>query len=782
MEQKASQDSTRKQPARSTKKSISYSELIREQAAPTSGGGDSSRSTASMVNPEDSTSSEDKQASLGAAATVNTPLLTSQQSPPTGTSEMQLMMTFMQSQTQVMQEMMKLMTDLKQNLTVQQIPVNQPASSASLLSPFPAPVSVPSPAAPGAPLTEVKINDVLISATAGNMQTEILGLSSSQTNTSTDGNLPGTSSDKRQSPAVNVKECKELTPETFKHANVKGLDDEALFDIWGELFRSAMKVARTWGYFDGTITWDKTDPVQLDLYRSNSYICFDFLIHRLPLPISGRLTQYEGEDNPAQLSWSYLKNNYSQKGVQRTFNLSTQLHDIKMKRNETAIAYINRGIELRTLLKIAGKVMPDSEWIRCINKGLPDHYRTVQQQLVLRPEMAEEDFIRLVKHAAEDSPDAPSTHTHLLNSVTSLPEQQEQQEFHVDLGAVQARGRKDWSVRSCYCCKEKGHSWRTCPNRDKFPNWKPPGDNNPNWQGNGNPQRHFNNAVRQLNLNAVTVTQHNSTVRPSVIPDQPPAHYVISTDSTDNQSMIQVNVVAVQDTGPAWIVDTGADRHITGSTQWFQQFTPLTNTVICRMSNGTLSPAIGKGVIRFKSNDPPHVTFDVHDVLLVPGVTANLLSGNRLRKGGAYLHSDEKGWWLETRHKQLLALASSHSDSDQVFLNVKPVLPDKPPPITNSFSDTHAVNTGTWQQWHYRLGHPHAASISWRPGYRMEDHREGGPSSMPWLQGSSTSKAPILSISEYGHTATRDSTCRSSVLSPVIRWKALHASAGRPLQ
>ena len=136
--------------------------------------------------------------------------------------------------------------------------------------------------------------------------------------------------------------------------------------------------------------------------------------------------------------------------------------------------------------------------------------------------------------------------------------------------------------------------------------------------------------------------------------------------------MIQVNVVAVQDTGPAWIVDTGADRHITGSTQWFQQFTPLTNTVICRMSNGTLSLAIGKGVIRFKSNDPPHVTFDVHDVLLVPGVTANLLSGNRLRKGGAYLHSDEKGWWLETRHKQLLALASSHRDSDQVFLNVKP--------------------------------------------------------------------------------------------------------------
>ena len=78
MEQKASQDSTRKQPARSTKKPISYSELIRGQAAPTSGGGDSSRSTASMVNPEDSTSSEDKQASLGAAATVTTPLLTSQ--------------------------------------------------------------------------------------------------------------------------------------------------------------------------------------------------------------------------------------------------------------------------------------------------------------------------------------------------------------------------------------------------------------------------------------------------------------------------------------------------------------------------------------------------------------------------------------------------------------------------------------------------------------------------------------------------------------------------------
>ena len=117
---------------------------------------------------------------------------------------------------------------------------------------------------------------------------------------------------------------------------------------------------------------------------------------------------------------------------------------------------------------------------------------------------------------------------------------------------------------------------------------------------------------------------------------------------------------------------------------------------------------MGKGIIRFKSatHDPPHVTFDVHDMLLVPGVTTNLLSGNRLRKGGTYLHNDEKGWWLETRHKQLLVVESTHGNIDQVFLNVKLMLPDKPPPITNSFSYTHAVNTGTWQQWHYRLGHP----------------------------------------------------------------------------
>ena len=36
-----------------------------------------------------------------------------------------------------------------------------------------------------------------------------------------------------------------------------------------------MKVARTWGYVDGIITWEKNDPVQLDLYYGNSYICFD---------------------------------------------------------------------------------------------------------------------------------------------------------------------------------------------------------------------------------------------------------------------------------------------------------------------------------------------------------------------------------------------------------------------------------------------------------------------------------------------------------------------------
>ena len=52
----------------------------------------------------------------------------------------------------------------------------------------------------------------------------------------------------------------------FKHANVKNLDDELKLDMWGELFRRLpMKAFKTWGYFNGTITWDKSDPVQLDL-------------------------------------------------------------------------------------------------------------------------------------------------------------------------------------------------------------------------------------------------------------------------------------------------------------------------------------------------------------------------------------------------------------------------------------------------------------------------------------------------------------------------------------
>ena len=190
------------------------------------------------------------------------------------------------------------------------------------------------------------------------------------------------------------------------------------------------------------------------------------------------------------------------------------MHNIKMKQNESATTYINRAIELRTLLKIAAQVMPDSVWIRCVNNGLADHYSTVKEQLVLHPEIKEEDFLRLIKYAAYYYSHASSGTTHLLNSVTTLPEQQGSQAFHVDLAAIQAKGRKGWSVRSCYCCKEKGHSWRTFPNQDRFPSWKPPEDNNPNWQGNKNPQQHFSNAVRKLNLNAVTVTPHNGTVRP----------------------------------------------------------------------------------------------------------------------------------------------------------------------------------------------------------------------------------------------------------------------------
>ena len=110
------------------------------------------------------------------------------------------------------------------------------------------------------------------------------------------------------------------------------------------------------------------------------------------MPISGRVTQHKAEDNPAQLSWTNLKNNYSQKGVQHTFNLSTQLHDIKMKQNETAIAFINRGIELRTLLKIAGKAIPDSNIGLCV----VIHFHSVAVCRVIHTTQAPTDQVLIV--------------------------------------------------------------------------------------------------------------------------------------------------------------------------------------------------------------------------------------------------------------------------------------------------------------------------------------------------------------------------------------------------
>ena len=634
----------------------------------------------------------------------------------------QLFMTFMTTQAETMRNMQQLM----QNMQI----VVQEVSQRRDKDPVP-PASVP-------PVT-VKTTSTVDAATSARATNE--GTSSMKnTPASTvkkeeeDNSDDSDDEDKVQQAPVNDRRTPEKTVITteisnksLKNIDVQQLEDTVLFDVWSNVFRNNMRANRLWGYFDGSYIPSDREELK-DVYRGNSYICFSYLMSKMPLAVGSRLTEFENELNSAAAAWHFLKKTYSQVGEQSVYSLQQKMFHIEPKSGESMQDYINRGTYLRTLLALSGEKMSDYKWIRCMDDGLKGRYNTVSDLVAMTPNMTEEQYVSMLKKAA---PAPPPQKTHLLlNAITTDTTSE------VDLAAV--RARRNWNARQCFCCKDFGHSWRSCPNRHKFPEWQVPinttwRNNNqqvapgnrqhfnynnrtsPSRQYNSGPQQHhsrpplnqYDNRY-QARTNAVTIVSNRSSARPTMV-STVPMHFTVADHSPEVATVINLNIVEVAKISvySVWIADTGADRHITGNPTWFHSFSKLSEPVVCRMSNGTLSPAVGKGVIRFQSQDFPHITFDVHDVLLVPGISANLLSGNKLRTGGAYLHSDQYGWWLETATKQWLAIGTTRGTSDQVVLNITPVPPSVPPaniPATPTV-DTYAVNTGTWQTWHHRLAH-----------------------------------------------------------------------------
>jgi hypothetical protein len=88
----------------------------------------------------------------------------------------------------------------------------------------------------------------------------------------------------------------------------------------------------------------------------------------------------------------------------------------------------------------------------------------------------------------------------------------------------------------------------------------------------------------------------------------------------------------VQDDEIAWWIDSGATTHVCKDRNWFKSFESVEDGSVLHMGNESTALIQGKGhvVLEFTSGK----TLILRNVLYVPGIRKNLVSGSVLNRSG----------------------------------------------------------------------------------------------------------------------------------------------------
>src|SRR3954464_12252366 len=152
-----------------------------------------------------------------------------------------------------------------------------------------------------------------------------------------------------------------------------------------------------------------------------------------------------------------------------------------------------------------------------------------------------------------------------------------------------------------------------------------------------------------------------------------------------------------------WWIDTGATKHVCSNRDMFTSFEPVKNGQRLFMGNATTSAIEGKGTIVLKMTSGKELT--LKDVLFVPEIRKNLVSGSLLSKHGFRLVFESNKVVISKRD----VYVGRGYEKDGVFkLNVMAI---KPAVMNNNHASTSAYMIELSDMWHGRLGHVNYNSL-----------------------------------------------------------------------
>ncbi|GIL60632.1 hypothetical protein Vafri_15174 [Volvox africanus] len=334
------------------------------------------------------------------------------------------------------------------------------------------------------------------------------------------------------------------------------------------------------------------------------------------------------EDKTAKALWDSVKSRYAPSNRAARMELDVQLSMFAMKIGESARDYLRRFRNLRSDLLNSGKKISEEDAITYITNGLPSSWAVFKRNIIhlesvktvdqLEPRLlTEEKMIERESNEGDYSVNAAGASTSRRGSYGGN---------HSGRGGGRGGGGGDGSggdqgrrrggrnrrgggnsngggSKNCYWCGESGHLMHTCPDRIAG---KPP-------KGQA--------AVPPA---AVAPPQQQPQRQPQQQPQQQRPRNLVAA----------VHCTSIKKPGPGeWLLDTGAEVHLTGDVTRVTDYQPLTwrDRILIVLPDGSKLPARGTGKVFFQSQKYM-TSVELQRVYVVPGLGNNLFSIKALKR------------------------------------------------------------------------------------------------------------------------------------------------------
>ena len=440
-------------------------------------------------------------------------------------------------------------------------------------------------------------------------------------------------------------------PEKFNGTEFKRWQQKMLF------YLTTLNLARFLQEDAPALNEDETDRqvvAAVEAWKHADFLCRNYILNGLDNTLYNVYYAF----NTARELWESLDKKYKTEDAGLKKFVVGKFLDYKMLDSKTVISQVQDLQVILHDIHAEGMSLIESFQVAAIIEKLPPLWKEFKNYLKhKRKEMRLEDLIVRLRIEEDNRASEKKADKGFIESKANVVEHGQtshnpKKRKHNGNGPKQGPMKKFQG--KCYMCNKQGHRAKDCRSRKE----------------QGNPKK-----------------------------KRPQANVIEVDDVSDmNLSAVVSEVNFIGSNTKEWWVDTGATRHVCSDKKMFSSYQTIDNGEQLFMGNSSSSKVEGQGKVVLKMTSGKELT--LNDVLHVPDIRKNLVSGSLLSKKGFKLVFVSDNFILT---KNGMYVGKGYMSNGLFKMNVMTVVPPINNINKNSTSSAYMLESSN--VWHGRLGH-----------------------------------------------------------------------------